>query len=215
MNVSSAVKSCHPITTWSTARPRVRLPFNCPPLSLSLSLLLLSSSLTALLPFVCVVFSSPLAGPWLPSVYCQQCLESQFIAQQWQTYLDNISKADCAAALRRLITKPPPINVKDAGLPCDDNTTDDSDSERGEGEVHSFWYASDGGEHGAKLVGSLVGEERRRFWEEKKDFLTVTAVEEERQKKESGGGGSSAGETAAAVVSEAGGAQPQQQEAVK
>jgi len=121
-------------------------------------------------------------------VYCQQCLDSQFIAQQWQTYLDNISKADCAAALRRLITKPPPINVKDAGLPCEDNSTTDDDIERGEGEVHSFWYASDGGLHDAKLNGSLMGEERRRFWEEKKDFLTVTEVEEERQKKATGGG---------------------------
>ena len=134
------------------------------------------------------------AGPWLASVYCQQCLDGQFIAQQWQTYLDNISKADCAAALRRLIVKPPPINVKDAGLPCEDTTTAADEAERGEGEVHSFWYASDGLEHSAKLDGSLLGDDRRRFWEEKKDFLTVTEVEEERQKKE--GGGQAASEAA-------------------
>ena len=148
------------------------------------------------------------AGPWMPSVYCQQCLEGQFIAQQWQTYLDNISKADCAAALRRLITKPPPINVKDAGLPCEDNATTDDDPERGEGEVHSFWYASDGAEHSAKLAGSLMGEERSRFWEEKKDFLTVTELEEERQKKE-GGGTEQAAATAASEAESA------QQQAVK
>ena len=139
-------------------------------------------------------------------MYCQLCLDSQFIAQQWQTYLDNISKADCAAALRRLITKPPPINVKDAGLPCEDNTATQDDTERGEGEVHSFWYASDGEEHSAKLSGSLMGEERRRFWEEKKDFLTVTELEEERQKKESG---------AAAAEGATGEAETAQQQAVK
>ena len=142
-------------------------------------------------------------------MYCQQCIDSQFIAQQWQTYLDNISKADCAAALRRLITKAPPINVKDAGLPCEDSTSAPSDPERGEGEVHSFWYASDGAEHSAKLQGSLVGSERQSFWEDKKGFLAATELEEERAKKEGGGGGGGG----AVVVGEAG--DSTQQEAVK
>ena len=149
------------------------------------------------------------AAPWLPSVYCQQCIDGQFLANQWQTYLDNISKADCAAALRRLITKPPPINVKDAGLPCEDNSAAEDDTERGEGEVHSFWYASDGAEHSAKLSGSLVGEERQRFWQDKKDFLTVTEVEEERQKKEGTGATEQAAAAAEAVGGEAEGAQQQ------
>ena len=164
---------------------------------------------------MCVCCSCVSAGPWLPSLYCQQCLESQFIAQQWQTYLDNIAKADCAAALRRLITKPPPINVKDAGLPCEDNSTADDDTERGEGEVHSFWYASDGAEHSAKLHGSLLGEERRRFWEDKKDFLIVTEVEEERQKKVGSGGGEDGEAATAAAATAASEAERAQQEAVK
>ena len=161
---------------------------------------------------VCVCVCLPSAAPWLPSVYCQQCVDGQFIANQWQTYLDNISKADCAAALRRLITKPPPINVKDAGLPCEDSATAEDDTERGEGEVHSFWYNSDGAEHSAKLSGSLTGEERQRFWQDKKDFLTVTEVEEERQKKE---GNTTAAGQAAAAEAVSGEAEGAQQQAVK
>lgn len=106
---------------------------------------------------------------WLKSVYCQDCIESQFIANQWQTYLDNINKADCAAALRRVLSNPPPINVKDAGLPCEDSAT---------GEVHSFYFHSDGQVHSAKLANSLTGEEREKFYADKKAFLTATEVEE-------------------------------------
>ena len=38
---------------------------------------------------------------------------------QWDKYLENIAKADCAAALRRVLSSPPQINVKDAGLKCE------------------------------------------------------------------------------------------------
>jgi len=128
---------------------------------------------------------------WYPSVYCQLCLESQFIEKQFQTYLENIAKADCAAALKRVITNPPPINVKDPGLPCTEEQGGgvEGGDERGNGEVEKFWFLSDGKEHSAKLKGSLLGEERDKFWAEKKEFLTATEEEEERLKKEGGGGG--------------------------
>ena len=143
-------------------------------------------------------------------MYCQLCIESQFIEKQWETYLSNIAKADCAAALRRVITNAPPINVKDAGLPCEDTAEEGGTAggaERGKGEVESFWFCSDGQPHSAKLKGSLTGEERQRFWREKKEFLTATEEEEERQKRETaaaaGAGGARGVEAAAAAISAA------------
>jgi len=90
---------------------------------------------------------------------------------QWANYLEQIAKADCAAALRRVLNGPPPINVKDQGFPCE--------GEGATGEVYQFWYASDNEVHCAKLMGSLIGTERDAFWAEKQAFLTATEREEE------------------------------------
>jgi hypothetical protein len=106
---------------------------------------------------------------WLPSVYCEPCIVEQFINKQWQTYLDNISKADCAAALRRVLSAAPPRHVKDAGLPCEDNET---------GEVHEFWFASTNEVRDAKLKDALDGAERDAFWAEKRAFLEGMEQEE-------------------------------------
>lgn len=115
-------------------------------------------------------------GPWLKSIYCQACLEEHFIGGLWQKYLDNIAKADCAAALRRVLSAPPLINVKDPGLPCPDNGNNE--------EVFQFWYASDKAPHSARLKGSLVGADRDAFWAEKQAFLTATELQEELTKAE-------------------------------
>jgi len=113
---------------------------------------------------------------WHPAPYCETCI-AQFIQNQWKQYIDAITKADCAAALRRVLAHPPPINVKDAGFPeCKDNGNND--------EVHSFWYSSNGKEASAKLKDSLEGEARETFWAEKKAFLTATEHQEELAKKD-------------------------------
>lgn len=114
-------------------------------------------------------------GPWLRSLYCQDCIESQFIAKQWSSYLDKIAKADCAAALKRVLSDKPPINVKDAGLPCGDDSPHN-------GEVESFYFHRDAQIHSAKLVGSLEGAERDAFYADKLSFLTATEIEEEKAK---------------------------------
>jgi hypothetical protein len=106
---------------------------------------------------------------WLPAIYCENCIVEQFINRQWQTYLDNMAKADCAAALRRVLSAPPPQCVKDAGLPCEDNET---------GEVYEFWFASTNEIRDAKLKDALEGAERDAFWAEKKAFLEGMEQEE-------------------------------------
>jgi len=115
-------------------------------------------------------------GPWLPAMYCQACTEEHFINAQWGRYLENIAKADCAAALRRVLSAPPQINIKDQGFKCE--------GEGSNGEVYALWYASDQAVHSAKLKDSLVGEERDKFWAEKQAFLTATELQEEITKQE-------------------------------
>jgi len=129
-----------------------------------------------------VEYQATANGLYLPSPYCQQCIEENFIKKQWALYLEKLSKADCAAALKRILSNPPPLNVYDEkGLPCKgDGST---------GEVHLFWYSSDNGTHSAKLKDSLEGQERRDFWEDKKRFMTEQEILEENKKKQQGENG--------------------------
>ncbi len=66
------------------------------------------------------LLAPPLSLSLFPS---QACLQTHFIDAQWGKYLENISKADCAAALRRVLSAPPQINVKDPGLKCEGEST--------------------------------------------------------------------------------------------
>ena len=66
------------------------------------------------------------------------------LATGWKFFVERLTKATCAAELRRIMDKGPPINVRDkAAFPCE------NDSE----EVYEFWYMSDGEVHSAKLFG--------------------------------------------------------------
>ena len=52
-------------------------------------------------------------------------------------------------------------------------------TEKGNGEVHSLWYMSDGLEHSAQLEGSLTGKDRDRYWDEQKAFYIVDEADED------------------------------------
>jgi hypothetical protein len=106
---------------------------------------------------------------WKPSPYCSECIEGFFKAQQWAKYLELFEKADCAAALRRVMSKPPPVTVHDKAFASDNNA---------EGVVSSFWYASTGSEESAKIVGALEGAARDEFWKEKTAALEAMEVAE-------------------------------------
>ena len=100
-------------------------------------------------------------GAWLASGYCQGCV-LHLQATQWGTYTSALAKTTCKAEQNRLLARGPPINLRDSSdqaMPCPDS-----------GEVISLWFMSDGQERSAKLVGSLVGEERQRYWDEQKAF---------------------------------------------
>ena len=56
---------------------------------------------------------------WLRCCSTFRLLVFALVSAQWAKYLENIAKADCAAALRRVLSAPPQVNVKDAGLKCE------------------------------------------------------------------------------------------------
>jgi hypothetical protein len=68
----------------------------------------------------------------------------QMLDEQFQRYLDDVEKAarDCAAAVRRLVNKGPPMYINDAhGLPLPE----------GETHIAQLWFSVDGSEVSAIL----------------------------------------------------------------
>jgi len=104
-------------------------------------------------------FGKSPAEKWKSASYCKDCIK-QMLLTQWETYLNDLYKADCEAARRRLIELGPPINIRDMlGLPCTNETH----------EPISLYY--DNQEQSAKLVGSLIGESRQKWWDQLKQNL--------------------------------------------
>ena len=67
--------------------------------------------------------------------------------QNKKQYVKAVLHPSCAAEHKRLVEPGPPINLRDPkGLPVEDEGIE-------RGEVKSFWHASDGSTHSAKLKG--------------------------------------------------------------
>jgi hypothetical protein len=110
-----------------------------------------------------------LTGNWIPSPYCSNCIQQFFIDQQWAKYLKSIAEADCAAALRRVLNKPPPLYVTDKGFASDESP---------EGVVGQFWFMQGDLVKSSKLKDALEGDERDLFWQEKKIGLEALEAAE-------------------------------------
>lgn len=84
---------------------------------------------------------------WLPAQFCETCIE-YLLQTQFKNFQDAWQKTTCKAEQRRLVTKGPPVNLRDdKALPCP-----------GLVEIDQLWYMSSGAEKSAKLANSLVGE---------------------------------------------------------
>jgi len=110
-------------------------------------------------------------GAWLScDKYCETCVKESFIKRQWADYLHQFEKADCAAAVRRLLASTP-LRVKDAGFPlCKDNGYN--------GEVQALWWGGSNTESDAKLVSAPEGAARQAFVEEKQQHARALEVAE-------------------------------------
>eukprot|EP00823_Brevimastigomonas_motovehiculus_P004218 TRINITY_DN271_c4_g1_i1.p1 TRINITY_DN271_c4_g1~~TRINITY_DN271_c4_g1_i1.p1 ORF type:complete len:169 (+),score=47.54 TRINITY_DN271_c4_g1_i1:71-577(+) len=115
-------------------------------------------------------------GPWFAAPYCQSCLQSGFIDRQWTTFNDLLVKADCAAAVRRML-KVIPRRVRDpaAFTECKENGMND--------EVALFWFASTGQEVSSALKGAPQGKDMEKFLAEKEEYAKALAIAEAAAKK--------------------------------
>eukprot|EP00349_Pseudokeronopsis_sp_Brazil_P008790 CAMPEP_0202972034 /NCGR_PEP_ID=MMETSP1396-20130829/32842_1 /ASSEMBLY_ACC=CAM_ASM_000872 /TAXON_ID= /ORGANISM="Pseudokeronopsis sp., Strain Brazil" /LENGTH=152 /DNA_ID=CAMNT_0049702029 /DNA_START=93 /DNA_END=551 /DNA_ORIENTATION=+ len=105
---------------------------------------------------------------WIPAQYCQTCIE-YLLQTQFQNFKDAWQKTTCKAEQRRLVTRGPPINLRDdKAMPCP-----------GKVEINLLWYMSDGQEKSAKLLNSLEGEERERYWDELRAFYSEDEPDDE------------------------------------
>ena len=105
-----------------------------------------------------VLYKDQKDADWKSSTFCVSCIK-HMLATSWATYVNKIEKADCAEALKRAVNIGPPINFRDTGLVCDNESK----------EVESFYY--DGRIQLAKLEGSLIDEERNKWWEKLKSEI--------------------------------------------
>lgn len=91
--------------------------------------------------------------------------------------MERVKTTDCQAELRRLLTTGPPVFLADAnGFPLLPGDT----------HVDKLWYAADGSERTAKLVGAVEGDERDKLWNELREFL-IEEGKEQGDEQEDGG----------------------------
>jgi hypothetical protein len=108
---------------------------------------------------------------WLESQFCQNCVE-YLLQTQFKNFQDAWQKTTCKAEQRRLVTRGPPVNLRDdKAMPCPGNV-----------EIDRLWYMSDNQEKAAKLSNALEGEERQRYWNELKAFYAEDEPEDENAK---------------------------------
>lgn len=95
---------------------------------------------------------------WIPSKYCYGCV-TRVRNESFSSYIESIKTATCPKQLRKLIEAGPPIYVSDpAAFPVQEGD-----------HVYEFRrFYPDGTEEvvSARLVGSVIGEERERLWGE-------------------------------------------------
>lgn len=107
---------------------------------------------------------------WYSSNYCKDCI-TQMLGNGWNIYVEQIKKADCKAALLKLIERGPPINLRDKlAFPC----------ENPQCEVYAFYF--DDKVQSAKLKDSFTGKKRKEWWDELKEIALAMKDESKETK---------------------------------
>ena len=117
----------------------------------------------------CEYLSMP-SGTWLPSQFAADTVE-HLLDTQFAKYLGDVEKAakDCAAAVRRLVSKGPPVYIEDKNaMPLKEGDT----------HIAKLWFMSSGEERSAKLKGALDGAERDKLWGSQKETLAAMEAAE-------------------------------------
>jgi hypothetical protein len=105
--------------------------------------------------------------------YSRESVE-YLLKNQYGMYLKEVDKAarDCAAAVRRLVTKGPPLYLSDG------NHGDAMPLVEGDERVDKFWFMDGGVEVSGKLEGAPEGQERESFWQAQRETLAAMEVAE-------------------------------------
>eukprot|EP00924_Labyrinthula_sp_SR-Ha-C_P002693 maker-scaffold_13-snap-gene-4.3-mRNA-1 protein AED:0.02 eAED:0.02 QI:62/1/1/1/1/1/2/155/161 len=114
---------------------------------------------------------------WQPAKYSSEIVQ-HLLETQFPTYMQNVEKAssDCAAAVRRLISKGPPIWLEDKNaLPIPEEDT----------HIDQVWFS---GENGGKLLSAQlkeapINEDREQLWESQKAVLRSMELAEAQDKE--------------------------------
>lgn len=105
---------------------------------------------------------------WYPAKASSAAVE-ELRQRQFRQFMERLETTDCAAELRRLQERGPPIYVEDKNvLPL------------AEGETHvvRLWFMAKGSESSAKLEGALEGEAHRELWETLKTAHAAALAED-------------------------------------
>lgn len=113
------------------------------------------------------------SGKWHACNYSQETVE-HLLESSYKMYLGDIEKAskDCAAAVRRLVTKGPPLYLSDL------NHGDAIPVPEGDTHVDKFWFMNGNVTVSAKLPDALEGKERQALWESQKETLAAMEASE-------------------------------------
>jgi len=115
------------------------------------------------------------SGSWHASKYSSSVVK-KLLKENFETYLNNVEKAtqDCAAAVRRLVSKGPPIYLEDkTALPVPEGDT----------HIDLLWFCDKTEYQSSVLEGALQGQEREKLWRTQQDVLkSMEAAEAENNK---------------------------------
>ena len=92
---------------------------------------------------------------WYPALACSDAIE-HLRQTQFKRYMERVQATDCAAEMKRLMTKGPPIYFEESNVaPLPD----------GETRIVKLWYMADDTERSAMLDEALDGDERQKLWD--------------------------------------------------
>ncbi|KAJ1485013.1 hypothetical protein T484DRAFT_1795206 [Baffinella frigidus] len=112
-----------------------------------------------------VEYQAQPSGLWYPAKYGAETIQ-EMLDTGYDKYMTDVEKAssDCAAAVRRLVVKGPPIYLSDVhALPIVEGQT----------HISTVWFCKDSREVSAKLKGALEGAAREELWGVQKEMLAA------------------------------------------
>jgi len=113
------------------------------------------------------------SGKWAPCGYSQETIE-YLLDTAYEHYLKDVEKAakDCAAAVRRLVSKGPPLYLSECNHP------DAMPLAGGDTHVSNFWFMNGDRVVSGRLKNAPDGTDRETLWLSQKETLAAMEAAE-------------------------------------